>query len=81
MKIAYLINTYPNPSCTFIRREIAALEANDIPILRFAVRPSEATLIDEADQKERLKTRFILKTGPIPLLSQISNSASSNSSI
>jgi len=68
MKIAYLINTYPNPSCTFIRREIAALESKGIPILRFAVRPSEADLLDEADQKERLKTRYILKTGPIKLL-------------
>ena len=68
MKIAYLTNTYPNPSCTFIRREIAALEANGIPILRFAIRPSEATLIDEADQKERLETRYILKTGLIKLL-------------
>ena len=25
-RIAYLLNTYPQPSVTFIRREIAALE-------------------------------------------------------
>jgi colanic acid/amylovoran biosynthesis glycosyltransferase len=68
MKIAYLTNTYPNPSCTFIRREIAALEANGIPILRFAIRPSEANLIDEADQQESLKTRHILKIGAVKLL-------------
>ena len=27
MKIAYLLNQHPYPSCTFIRREIAAIEA------------------------------------------------------
>ena len=68
MKIDYLTNTYPNPSCTFIRREIAALEANGLPVLRFAIRPSQANLIDEADQKESLKTRHILKIGAIRLL-------------
>ncbi len=68
MKIAYLINSYPNPSCTFIRREIEAIETSGIPVFRFAIRPSAANLIDKADQQESLKTRYILKVGAIKLL-------------
>ena len=38
MKIAYILNTYPQPSHSFIRREIAALEAAGHEVLRFAMR-------------------------------------------
>ena len=38
MKLAYLVNTYPRASHTFIRREIQALERIAVPVHRFAMR-------------------------------------------
>ncbi|MCU0566267.1 MAG: glycosyltransferase [Oculatellaceae cyanobacterium Prado106] len=67
-KIAYLVNQYPKVSHSFIRREILALEACGIPILRFSVRSCAEELVDEADQKELAQTRFILGVGAIGLL-------------
>ena len=40
MKIAYLVNTYPSPSHSFIRREIQALERLGHEVHRFALRPT-----------------------------------------
>jgi len=68
MKIAYLLNQYPYVSCTFIRREIAGLEACGIDVTRFSIRTSEYNLIDEADKQEFEKTRFILGEGLFGLL-------------
>ncbi|MDO9525895.1 MAG: colanic acid biosynthesis glycosyltransferase WcaL, partial [Gemmobacter sp.] len=42
MKIAYVINSYPRPSHSFIRREIAALERQGVTVLRFAMRGDRA---------------------------------------
>jgi colanic acid/amylovoran biosynthesis glycosyltransferase len=67
LKIAYLINQYPKVSHSFIRREILALEACDITVLRFAVRSCAEELVDEADQQELQKTRFLLEGGAIAL--------------
>ncbi len=68
LEIAYLINQYPKVSHSFIRREILALEACGLMILRFAVRSCADELVDEADQQELKKTRFLLEGGAIALL-------------
>ncbi|WP_019505647.1 glycosyltransferase [Pleurocapsa sp. PCC 7319] len=68
MKIAYLISQYPKVSHSFIRREIAALEAEGIQVVRYAIRSCAAELVDEADKRELEKTRFILEAGVINLL-------------
>jgi len=68
MAIAYLINQYPKVSHSFIRREIAGLEACGVPIERFSVRSSEAELVDAEDKAELQKTRVILKIGIAGLL-------------
>ena len=39
MKIGYILNTYPSPSHSFIRREIRALERRGVAVQRFAMRP------------------------------------------
>lgn len=68
MKIAYVLNTYPRPSHSFIRREINALEAQGHHILRYAIRPDTAPLKDAGDQSEAARTRHLLKEGPGPLI-------------
>lgn len=68
MTIAYLINTYPRASHSFIRREIAALEAMGLPIHRFALRSDCAALVDPADLAEETRTEHILTLGPARLL-------------
>ena len=68
MKIAYLISQYPKVSHSFIRREITALEANNLEVIRYSIRSCAAELVDEADRKELEKTRFIMAVGAIGLL-------------
>lgn len=68
MNIAYLINQYPQPSQSFIRREIAALEGRGLTIWRFTVRRWDRQLVDPQDQEEREKTRCILEAGAMGLL-------------
>ncbi|WP_225027993.1 glycosyltransferase family 4 protein [Xinfangfangia pollutisoli] len=63
MKLAYLVNTYPLPSQTFIRREIQALERMDWQIHRFALRSDRARLVDPADIAEDSRTEHLLKPG------------------
>ena len=63
MHIAYLIPTYPMPSQTFIRWEIAALEAQGFKIERFSLRRFADELADEADRIEQQKTCSILSVG------------------
>lgn len=67
MRIAYLINQYPRVSHTFIRREIAALEARGLAVARFALRPCDEPLVDEADEAERRRTRVVLSIGALGL--------------
>ena len=38
-KVAYLVNQYPHVSHSFIRREIAGLEACGVEVERFAFKP------------------------------------------
>lgn len=63
MKIAYLVNTYPRSSLTFIRREIQALERQGWDIHRFALRSDRAALPDPADMAEDARTEHILELG------------------
>ncbi len=54
-RIAYLTTQYPSISHTFIRREIAGLEALGYEIPRFSVRAS-AAVVDPADRAEAART-------------------------
>jgi colanic acid/amylovoran biosynthesis glycosyltransferase len=68
MKLAYLINTYPRASHSFIRREVQALERQGWQITRFAMRSDAGSLVDPADIAEDARTEHILKAGPWALL-------------
>ena len=63
MKLAYLVNTYPRASHTFIRREVQALERLGWQIHRFAMRSDRTTLVDAADIAEDARTEHILDQG------------------
>lgn len=65
MKIAYLINTYPRPSHSFIRREIAALERAGWQVTRLAMRRAPEPLVDPADIAEHGRTTHLLARGPL----------------
>jgi len=65
--IAYVLNTYPQPSHSFIRREVRALERRGVPVLRIAMRRSELALIDPGDREEAAKTDYVLDAGPAGL--------------
>ncbi len=68
MKLAYLVNQYPQPSHSFIRREIAAIEAAGHPVARHTVRRTETPLVDPRDRAEQTKTRALLDAGAVGLL-------------
>ena len=63
MKLAYLVNTYPQASHSFIRREIHALERMEWQIHRFALRSDRERLVDAADIAEDSRTEHILSIG------------------
>lgn len=58
MKLAYLINRYPQASHSFIRREIAALEEAGVEVQRISIRAPNA-VVDPADHAEMAKTFVI----------------------
>ena len=68
MKVAYLVNQYPQVSHTFIRREILALERQGVEVLRFAMRGWDANVKGEEDLRERDITRHVLRLGVPRLL-------------
>lgn len=68
VKIAYILNTYPQPSHSFIRREIKGLERLGLTIERIAMRRSELELKDQQDQREQARTRYVLEAGAWALL-------------
>ena len=68
MKIAYLVNTYPRGSQTFIRREILAMERLGWQVHRFALRSDRDALVDPADIAEDARTEHILKLGAMKLI-------------
>ena len=67
MKIAYILNTYPQPSHSFIRREIRALEEMGYEVLRFAMRGFDGPLPDAQDRAEQDKTEYVLAEGGMAL--------------
>ncbi len=67
MTIAYVLNTYPQPSHSFIRREVRALERRGYTVLRIAMRHSELTLVDPGDREEAEKTDYVLDAGAVRL--------------
>lgn len=67
MKIAYLVNTYPRASHSFIRREIQALERRGLAVHRFAMRSDRGALVDPADLAEDARTEHVLKAGGLRL--------------
>lgn len=68
MKIAYLINTYPRASHTFIRREIQALERQGFSVHRFAMRSDRRNLKDPRDKAEDELTEHVLERNRLQLL-------------
>jgi len=65
--IGYLINQYPMASLTFIRREIAAIEASGATVHRYAIRAWDGPLVDPEDVADIARTRRILEVGAIQL--------------
>ncbi len=68
MRVAYVVNQYPQTSQSFIRREIAALEAMGIEVERFSLRRGKETLVEPSDLAERVRTRYVLDVGAWGLL-------------
>ena len=68
MRVAYLMNTYPLISTTFIRREIHALEEMGVQVERFAVRAWAEELVDPHDVEERGKTTYLLTSNTLGLM-------------
>lgn len=68
VKLAYILNTYPQPSHSFIRRELAAIEAQGHAVLRLAMRRTSAQLVDPLDQAEAERTAYVLDAGSLGLM-------------
>jgi colanic acid/amylovoran biosynthesis glycosyltransferase len=68
LKIAYFINHYPKVSHSFIRREILALERDGFEVQRIAVHGWKDPLPDLEDQRERDRTRYVLRGGALRLV-------------
>lgn len=72
MRVAYLVNQYPAVSHTFIRREIAAVEASGlVEVVRYSLRPADQGYIDPADRVEAEKTRVVHDLGAMGLAGAI----------
>mgnify|MGYP005841679349 CR=1 FL=1 len=64
LRVAILVNAYPGVSHSFIRREIAALEALGLAVVRVSIRPqAAASLADPDDRAELTRTRVLLAGG------------------
>lgn len=74
-RVAYLVNQYPKVSHSFIRREILALEQQGVSVLRVAVRGWNDPIADPLDAAERLRTRYLLQAGAVPLLGALARLA------
>jgi colanic acid/amylovoran biosynthesis glycosyltransferase len=68
LRIGYLVNTYPRPSHSFIRREITALERHGFSVHRMAMRGDAEALRDPADLAEHALTEHVLDAGGRRLL-------------
>ncbi len=68
VNIAYLINTYPRASHSFIRREIQAVERQGLTVHRFAMRSDRAALKDAGDLAEDDRTEHVLAQPKLALM-------------
>lgn len=75
LRIAYLVNTYPGPSATFIRRELTEIEAQGATVSRLALRRWDGELVDPLDQAESHRTRAVLEVGAPGLLRSLATAA------
>lgn len=78
MSLAYLMNTYPITSTTFIRREMHAHEAAGVPVTRFAIRDWAEVPVDPRDRDEVGKTTYILKQGAGALVARTLKEVATN---
>jgi len=78
VKIVYVLNTYPQPSQSFIRREIHALERAGFDVLRLATRRFEGALVDPKNETERQRTEYVLSQGMPRLLAAFARRALAN---
>nr|WP_175582259.1 glycosyltransferase family 4 protein [Phaeobacter sp. HF9A] len=62
------MNTYPQPSQSFIRREIQALERRGVEVLRLPMRPTQQILVDPGDLAEAARCHYVLHAGGVALL-------------
>jgi len=63
VKIAYVLNTYPEGSHSFIRREIAALQRRGFEVARIAMRRPARAPTDPQDIAETAQTHYVLEQG------------------
>jgi colanic acid/amylovoran biosynthesis glycosyltransferase len=68
VKIAYLVNQYPQASQSFIRREINALEKLGVEVERYTLRTWDQELVDAGDKAEKEKAKVVLGVGAFGLL-------------
>ena len=78
MKLAYLMNTYPITSTTFVRREIEAHERAGVPVDRFAIRPWADRLVDPRDIAEAGRVTYLLGKGAARLVGGFVAEAAAN---
>ena len=78
MKIAYLMNSYPMVSSTFIGREIRALEDEGFSVARYAFRRWDGTLVDPRDIAEQERTDYLLDDGAAGLALGLLREAAGN---
>lgn len=67
VRIAYVLNSYPLGSQSFIRREIQALERQGVEVMRLAMRPDDGATNDLHIFHEQRKTEYVLAAGKIRL--------------
>lgn len=76
MKVGYVVNSYPMPSHSFIRREIRALERQGVEVHRFSMRTDRDRLVEPADLEELERTEIVLEaTGALGLAKAILKTA------
>jgi glycosyltransferase involved in cell wall biosynthesis len=72
VRVAYLTPQYPKVSHTFIRREIAALEARGHEVVRMSIRtPDQELSVDPQDKAEASRTFSCLGQGPTALAAAV----------
>ncbi len=75
LRIAYLVNTYPMTSASFIRRELLGVEAAGADVARITVRRWATPLVDPDDLAEERKTRAVLEVGALGLAKGLGKTA------